>query len=155
MYKHSTPFPYSIVLQKRFFQVFLMDSQEDTVFLMAMRCEEAGKKIQISLPKYSSWTFKCRDNLFCRLPSGHWSLSPRDNIMKCEYRIPTWMKFRSQNLGFPRKSFFLITFSSTFPHGLSNIWRMLGMKFRSQNLGIPRDSNASNLHNLHTHGNTN
>ena len=55
----------------------------------------------------------------------------------------------------PKAKFFLKTFSSTFPHGLSNIWRMLGMKFRSQNLGFPRDSNASNLHNLHTHGNTN
>ena len=31
-----------------------MDSQGDIVFLMAMRCEEAGKKIQIRGPRFPS-----------------------------------------------------------------------------------------------------
>ena len=36
-----------IVFQK----LFLADFQEDTVFLMAMQCEEPGKKIQITEPR--------------------------------------------------------------------------------------------------------
>ena len=31
-----------------------MDFQEDTVFLMAMQCEEGGKKIQITEPRFKS-----------------------------------------------------------------------------------------------------
>ena len=98
--------------------LLLMDSQGDIVFLMAMRCEEAGKKIQIRGPRFPSIPRGLSNvGTTCFVDflvvTGH-LVSVKIISWKCKKRIPA------------------------------------GMKFRSQNHGFPRDSNASNLHNMHT-----
>ena len=114
--KHSTRFPHS----NRVSNVFPHGLSRGHSFPHGNAVRggwEKNSDHRTSLPKYSSWTFKCKDNLFCRLSSGHWSVSPQDNIME----------MREEDTGRdeilitePRKSVFLKKKNpSSFPHGHS------------------------------------
>ena len=61
---------------------------------------------------FSSWTFNYRDNLFCRLPSGHWSVSPQDNIMEMRVDDPGRDEILITE---PRKSVFWKKILQVFP----------------------------------------
>ena len=111
IWKHSTRFPHSNRVSNAF--PHGLSRGHSFPHGNAMRGGwEKKSDHRTSLPKFSSWTFNYRDNLFCRLSSGHWSVSPQDNIMEMRVEDPSRDEILITD---PRKSVFLKKFLQVFP----------------------------------------